>query len=192
MVASKLASKERGRRNRAHTESDLPMSAVHHERRALMRAHAVLRCVAVALEYDGWTSDEPDYAEAIEAARNLISQTTERLESHSDSSAVGSVRSDSEGFDVNRWGSNLLQEVPRIYSAAMASDVGEVEQLALGLSEEDREQLAASLLDSLPGILSEQDDSVVEALRRDAELDAHPERAIASEELDTFIRGQRD
>jgi putative addiction module component (TIGR02574 family) len=85
----------------------------------------------------------------------------------------------------------LLREVPRIYFAAMASDVEKVEQLALGLSEEDRAQLAASLLDSLPGILSDQDDGVAEALRRDAELDAHPERAISLEELDTFIRSRR-
>jgi hypothetical protein len=191
MVASKLASKERGRRDRAHTESDLHVSALDTERRALMRADAVLRCVAVALEYDGWTSGEPDYAEAIGAACDLISQSTERLESLSDSSAAGSVRSDSKSFDMNRWGSNLLREVPRIYSAAMASDVEEVEHLALGLSEEAREQLAASLLDSLPGILSGQDDGVAEALRRDAELDAHPERAMAPEELDTLIRDRQ-
>lgn len=85
----------------------------------------------------------------------------------------------------------MLREVQRIYSAAMASDVEKVEQLALGLSEEERAQLAASLLDSLPGILSDQDDGVAEALRRDAELDAHPERAISFEELDTFIRSRR-
>jgi hypothetical protein len=73
----------------------------------------------------------------------------------------------------------------------MASDVEKVEQLALDLSEEGRAQLAATLLDSLPGILSDQDDGVAEALRRDAELDAHPERAISFEELDTFIRSRR-
>jgi hypothetical protein len=73
----------------------------------------------------------------------------------------------------------------------MASELENVEQLALGLSEEDRAQLAASLLDSLPGILSDQDDGVAEALRRDAELDAHPEREISFEELDTFIRNRR-
>ena len=73
----------------------------------------------------------------------------------------------------------------------MASDVEKVEKLALDLPEEDRAQLAASLLDSLPGILSDQDDGVAEALRRDAELDAHPERAISLEELDTFIRSRR-
>jgi hypothetical protein len=73
----------------------------------------------------------------------------------------------------------------------MASDVEKLEQLVLGLSEEERAHLAASLLDSLPGILSDQDDGVAEALRRDAELDAHPERTISFEELDTFIRSRR-
>jgi putative addiction module component (TIGR02574 family) len=73
----------------------------------------------------------------------------------------------------------------------MASDVEKVEKLALDLPEEDRAQLAASLLDSLPGILSDRDEGVAEALRRDAELDAHPERAISLEELDTFIRSRR-
>jgi len=72
----------------------------------------------------------------------------------------------------------------------MASNVEKVEKLALDLPEEDRAQLAASLLDSLPGILSDQDNGVAEALRRDAELDA-PERAISLEELDTFIRSRR-
>jgi hypothetical protein len=96
MAASKVASNERGRRNRAHPRSDRLLVAVCRERRALMRADAVLRCVAIALEYDGWTSDEPDYAEALGVARHLISQSIERLESHSDPSTAGSVRSDPE------------------------------------------------------------------------------------------------
>lgn len=69
----------------------------------------------------------------------------------------------------------------------MASDVEKVQQLALGLSEEGRAQLAASLLDSLPGILSDQDDGVAEALRRDTELDAHPGRAISFEQLEHLL-----
>lgn len=73
----------------------------------------------------------------------------------------------------------------------MVSDMEKLEKLALDLPEEERAHLAASLLDSLPGILSDQDDGVAEALRRDAELDAHPERAISFEELDTFIRSRR-
>ena len=50
-----------------------------------MRADAILRCIAVALEYNDWSFDDPDYAEAIEAARNLISQSIERLELRADS-----------------------------------------------------------------------------------------------------------
>lgn len=100
MVANKRALKERGKRALAHSsgapQSDRQLTVVCSERRALMRADAVLRCVAVALEYDGWTSDEPDYAEAIGVARQLISQSIERLESHSGSSTTGSVRSNSE------------------------------------------------------------------------------------------------
>lgn len=100
MHANKLASKQLGRRNRAQASgvirSDRLPVAVRHERRELMRADAVLRCVAVALEYDGWTSDEPDYAEAIGVARQLISQSIERLELHSDFASASSVRSEPE------------------------------------------------------------------------------------------------
>jgi hypothetical protein len=100
MVANKRASKEDGQRTTSHSNgairSDRRLTGVRSERRALMRADAVLRCVAIALEYDGWTSDEPDYAEAIGVARHLISQSIEGLEMHSDSSTVGSVSSDSE------------------------------------------------------------------------------------------------
>jgi hypothetical protein len=100
MATRKRVSKERGRSSREDSNcvvpSDRRLTAVCSERRALMRADAVLQCVAIALEYDGWTSGEPDYAEAIGVARNLISQSIERLESHADSSTTGPVHSDSE------------------------------------------------------------------------------------------------
>lgn len=100
MRANKLVSKQGRRGNRAQTtgvvRSDRLPVAVRHERRELMRADAILRCVAVALEYDGWTCDQPDYAEAIGVARHLISQSIERLESHSDSSTVDCVASELE------------------------------------------------------------------------------------------------
>lgn len=54
----------------------------------------------------------------------------------------------------------------------------EVEKLALDLSERERATLAANLLDSLPGILSDEDEDVAEALRRHAEIDADPDQAI--------------
>jgi len=73
----------------------------------------------------------------------------------------------------------------------MASTVENLEKLALKLSEEDRAHLASSLLDSLPGILSDQDEGIAEALRRDAELDAHPGRALSLEQLNSAIRNRR-
>jgi hypothetical protein len=65
----------------------------------------------------------------------------------------------------------------------MVASVEELEKLALELPEEQRAHLAASMLDSLPGILVDQDEGVAEALRRDAELVADPEQALSFEQL---------
>ncbi len=46
------------------------------------------------------------------------------------------------------------------------STIVEVEKLALDLSEKERANLAVNLLDSPPGILSDDDEGVAEALRR--------------------------
>ena len=73
----------------------------------------------------------------------------------------------------------------------MARAVSDIERDILALSEDDRAHLAVSILDSLPGILADQDEGVAEALRRDAELDAHPEQAISLEQLDDSIRNRR-
>ncbi len=100
MVTRKPTSKQRGRRSSKSqgpsvvVPSERRLTTVCSERRALMRADAVLRCVAIALEYDGWTDDEPDYVEAIGVARNLISESIERLESRSASSTAGPTGSD--------------------------------------------------------------------------------------------------
>ena len=67
----------------------------------------------------------------------------------------------------------------------------EVEKLALDLSEKERAKLAANLLDSLPGILSDEDEGTAEALRRDAEIEADPAQAITLAELDSQIQGRR-
>jgi hypothetical protein len=98
VAVNKSVSKGSGRRTRARTnvvQSERRLTVMCGERRELMRADAVLRCIAVALEYDGWTSDEPDYAEAIDVARHLISRSIERLESRG-SPTTRSVRSGSE------------------------------------------------------------------------------------------------
>lgn len=71
------------------------------------------------------------------------------------------------------------------------STILEVEKLALGLTEQERATLAANLLDSLPGILSDEDEGVAEAQRRDAEMEASPEETISQTELDSLIQGRR-
>ncbi len=71
------------------------------------------------------------------------------------------------------------------------SSIVEVEKLALDLPERQRATLAANLLGSLPGILSDEDEGVAEALRRDAEVEADPQQAISLAELDSKIQGRR-
>jgi hypothetical protein len=66
--------------------------------------------------------------------------------------------------------------------------ITEVEKLALDLPETQRAILAAHLLGSLPSILDDEDEGLVEALRRDAELDADPSSAISLKELDERIQ----
>jgi Putative addiction module component len=67
----------------------------------------------------------------------------------------------------------------------------EIEKLALTLPEKERATLAANLLESLPGVLSDEDEGIAEALRRDAELDANPHEAISLNSLDDQINGRR-
>lgn len=67
----------------------------------------------------------------------------------------------------------------------------EIEKLALTLPEEQRATLAASLLESLPGVLSDEDEGVAEALRRDTDLNANPHHAISLELLDDQINSRR-
>jgi putative addiction module component (TIGR02574 family) len=76
------------------------------------------------------------------------------------------------------------------YPSQMATIV-EVEKLALDLPERQRATLAANLLESLPAILSDEDEGIAEALRRDTDLDADPDRAISLEQLDSQIRARR-
>jgi hypothetical protein len=66
----------------------------------------------------------------------------------------------------------------------------EIEKLALDLSEQ-RAAVAANLLESLPGISSDEDEGVAEALRRDAEMEADPNQAISLAPLDSHIQGRR-
>jgi hypothetical protein len=52
--------------------------------------------------------------------------------------------------------------------------LAEIEKLVYQLPESDRAKLAAGLLDSLPGILVEEDDGLAEARRRSEEMDRDP------------------
>jgi putative addiction module component (TIGR02574 family) len=67
----------------------------------------------------------------------------------------------------------------------------EIEKFALDLPERQRATLAASLLGSLPAVLSDEDEGVAEALRRDAEINADHPQAISLEQLDSHIQGRR-
>jgi len=69
--------------------------------------------------------------------------------------------------------------------------VFEIEKLALDLPEQERAKLAADLLTSLPGVLSDEDEGIAEALRRDAEIDADPNQAISLAQLDSEIQSRR-
>lgn len=67
----------------------------------------------------------------------------------------------------------------------------EVEKLALDLPEQERAKLAANLLSSLPGVLNDDDEGIAEALKRDAEIDADPDRAMSLSQLDSQIQSRR-
>ncbi len=62
-------------------------------------------------------------------------------------------------------------------------NLAEIEALALKLPESDRAKLAAGLLDSLPGLLVEEDDGLAEALRRSEEMDGDPSACLTHEEF---------
>ena len=76
------------------------------------------------------------------------------------------------------------------YPSHMATIV-EIEKLALSLSEKERATLAANLLESLPGVLFDQDEGVAEALRRDAEIDSNPDETISLAQLGAQIQSRR-
>ena len=67
----------------------------------------------------------------------------------------------------------------------------EVEKLALELPEEQRAALAAHILDSLPPLLSEEDEGLAEALRRDAEMSSDPTVGIPLRDFDQRIRQRK-
>ena len=71
------------------------------------------------------------------------------------------------------------------------SRIVKLEEPALDLPERERAALAANLLDSLPAILSDEDEGVAEALRRDAEIQADPDKGISLAQLNSQLQGRR-
>lgn len=61
--------------------------------------------------------------------------------------------------------------------------LSEIQGSAMQLPEDQRAQLAASLLESLPAVLHDDDDGVSEALRRDAELEENPSAGMTLSEF---------
>ena len=72
------------------------------------------------------------------------------------------------------------------------STIIEIEKLALDLPDKERATLVANLLDSLPGILSEEDEGVAESLRRDAEANVNPDATVSLTQLDSQIQSRRN
>jgi putative addiction module component (TIGR02574 family) len=61
--------------------------------------------------------------------------------------------------------------------------LAEIENLVFQLPESDRARLAADLLDSLPGVLIEEDEGLAEAFRRSEEMDRDPSACLTHEEF---------
>ena len=66
--------------------------------------------------------------------------------------------------------------------------LSDVEQEAMKLPECDRASLASRLLNSLPAVLSDSDEGIAEALRRDAEVEQDPAAALSWEELRRAVK----
>ncbi len=69
--------------------------------------------------------------------------------------------------------------------------ITEIEKRAFDLPDSQRAVLAAHLLSSLPSVLHDDDEGIVEALRRDAESDANPDMGISLEQLDQLVKARR-
>ncbi|GFE84538.1 hypothetical protein GCM10011487_65380 [Steroidobacter agaridevorans] len=73
----------------------------------------------------------------------------------------------------------------------MAIALNELTSMLMNLPDKQRAQLVANLLASLPSVLTDQDEGISEALRRDAEIDDGSEQAISLDDLDAAINSRR-
>ncbi len=61
--------------------------------------------------------------------------------------------------------------------------IEEMKTEAMELTDSDRAALASELLYSLPATLSDEDEGISEALKRDAEISANPSMGVTWDEL---------
>ena len=61
--------------------------------------------------------------------------------------------------------------------------LAEIEAQAMELTDSQRAKLEASLLESLPALLHDDDEGLAEAHRRDAEMDNDPSIGLTTEQL---------
>jgi hypothetical protein len=78
--------------------------------------------------------------------------------------------------------SGLIGRAIRLIVFVMVT-LAEIETLAFRLPESARAKLAADLLDSLPGVLVEDDEGLAEALRRSEEMDSDPSVCLTHDEF---------
>jgi hypothetical protein len=73
----------------------------------------------------------------------------------------------------------------------MAIAINELTSMVMKLPDEQRAQLVTNLLASLPSVLTDQDEGISEALRRDAQLDDGLQQAMSLDDLDAAINNRR-
>ncbi len=78
-----------------------------------------------------------------------------------------------------------------IYTPAMAIAINELTGIVMKLPDKQRAQLVANLLASLPSVLTDQDEGIEEALRRDTELENGSQGAISLDDLEAAINNRR-
>ena len=71
------------------------------------------------------------------------------------------------------------------------SSLVDLEPQALALPERERAVLASLLLSSLPPVLADEDEGIIEALRREAEMNADPLVRMSLAEFEHEVRFSR-
>jgi putative addiction module component (TIGR02574 family) len=84
---------------------------------------------------------------------------------------------DGRGIDARLIFRQFRAMLPRMVTLT------EIETLAFKLPQSDRAKLASDLLDSLPGVLEDDDEGVAEALRRSDEMDRDPSVCLTHDEF---------